>query len=420
MSTFDDITHHRRLSCGIDLVVQPLPDRPVAAMEIRLPAGFAFERPEVLGVAHVLDEAITKGTAKRDARGVNDAFDAIGASHDSYAGRETVGFSSLCLPEFIEQVISLHAEILRTPTFPEDACAVAVDLTRQSLAALKDDPDELVRKLMCRQAYGEPLGRHALGDDETLARINRDRIVEHWRRLFSARRMQVAIAGAVDPQRVADIFEREFAGFGPADGHSGCGQGDEASPSLRFGPGRSHHFKELEQEHVAICFPGAAVTDPDFPVELVTVGVLSGGMSGRLFTEVREKQGLVYWVGAWADHPRTGGMLHLGASTTPERVDQTYTTLLREINRLSEDLTDEEVQRAITGLVAQVRTRGDVTRSRAGRLADDLFFHGRPIPIAEKLARIQAVTVSDIRDYLARHPRDRLSVVTLGPKELAG
>lgn len=418
MSPLDDITRHHRLSCGIDLVVQPLPGRPVTAMEIRLSAGFAFERPEVLGVTHVLDQAITKGTVRRDARGVNDAFDALGANHDSYAGRETVGFSSLCLPEFIEPIIALHAEILRTPTFPEEACAVAVDLTRQSLAALKDDPDELVRKLICRQAYGEPLGRHALGSEETLARIGREQILEHWQRLFSARRMQVAVAGAVDPQRVADVFEHAFDGFEPASGPEDSGRA-EASPALRFSPSRSHHVKDLEQEHVAVCFPGAAVTDPDFPVELVLVGVLSGGMSGRLFTEVREKLGLVYWVAAWADHPRTGGMLHLGASTTPDRVDQTYATLLREINRLSEDLTDAEVQRAITGLVAQARTRGDVTRARAARLADDLFFHGRPIPITEKLARIQAVTVSDIRDFLSRHPRDRLSVVTLGPKELA-
>ena len=140
---------------------------------------------------------------------------------------------------------------------------------------------------------------------------------------------------------------------------------------LRFTPARRHQEKDLEQEQIAICFPGAQVTDDDFPVERVLLGILAGGMSGRLFTEVREKQGLAYWVGAWGDHPRTGGMLHVGASTTPQRVDQTYATLLREINRLAEDLTDDELQRAITGIVSQAQTRGDVTRSRAARLADD-------------------------------------------------
>jgi len=428
MSTAEQATEHRHLDCGIELAVMPMAHRPIVAMEIRLFAGYAFERPECLGVAHVLDEAITKGTAKRSGRALNDAFDEIGAAHSSYAGRETAGFSCVCLPEFIEPAIQLHAELIRTPTFPEDACQVAVDLTRQALAALDDDPQELAKKLLHRRVYGEPLGRHALGESESLDRIDRDRILEHWRRFFSARQMQVGVAGAVDPNEIADLCDRAFAGFespakpGPdtdpgAGADPGAGTQRPALP-LYFTPGRRHHEKDVEQEQIAICFPGAQVTDDDFPVERVLLGVLAGGMSGRLFTEVREKQGLVYWVGAWGDHPRNGGMLHVGASTTPQRVDQTYSTLLREINRLAEDLTDDELRRAITGIVTQAQTRGDVTRSRAARLAGDLFYYGRPVPLEEKLARVKAVTVNDVQRYLEAHPRDRLGVVTLGPREL--
>jgi len=131
---------HKRLDCGIELAVLPLAGRPVVAVEIRILAGYAFERPEYLGVAHVLDEAIVKGTAKRDGRALNDAFDAIGATHSSYAGRERFGFSCLCLPEFLERAVALHAEMIRTPSFPPEDCAVAVELTSQTLAALEDDP----------------------------------------------------------------------------------------------------------------------------------------------------------------------------------------------------------------------------------------------------------------------------------------
>ena len=120
--------------------------------------------------------------------------------------------NSLCLPHGV--VSRLHAEIIRTPTFPQDACEVAVDLTRQMLAALKDDPQELAKKHLHRQAYGEPLGRHPLGEEETLARIGRDQIVEHWQRHFAAPRMLVAVAGAVDPSGVAEMFERHFERFG--------------------------------------------------------------------------------------------------------------------------------------------------------------------------------------------------------------
>jgi len=413
---------HRHLSCGIELGVRRIAGRRLVAMDIRVFAGFAYESPGHLGVTSVLEEAITKGTARRDGRSLNDAFDAIGAAHGSYAGRETVGFACLCLPEFIGQAIALHAELIGTPTFPDDACQVAVELAQQHLAALDDDPGELAKKLLHRQAYGEPLGRHGLGEKATLATIGRAQIVDHWRRHFGARRMQVSVAGAVEASAVADLLEKEFAGFEPGPGSPDGAADHQVRPAfdIRFSAARTHYPKDLEQEQIAICFPGAQAGDADFYVETVVIGVLAGGMSARLFTEVREKQGLVYWVGAWSDHPRTGGMIHLGASATPQNVERTYTTLLREIGRLADDLTAAELERAIAGLTTRLVTQGDITRARAAELADDLFYHGRPIPTEEKLARIRAVTLDDVRDYLAAHPRDRLSVVTLGPRPLLG
>ncbi len=420
---------HRFLTSGIELAVLPTPGRSVVMTGIRLFAGYAHEGSEYLGVAHVLAQAITKGTAKHDGPALNDAFDEIGAAHAAAAGRETIAFSCLCLPEFLERAFDLHAELIRTPSFPQSACEVAVDLARQALAALNDDPHELAKKYLQRQAYGEPLGRHACGESATLERIGREQIVDHWSRHFAGRRMQVAVAGPVDPAMVADLLERDFDGF--AGGEIGNGDstreaGDEPTAaatdrpsfSVTFSPGRTHYPKDLEQQQIAICFPGAAATDEDQAVERVVVGVLSGGMSSRLWTAVRERQGLVYWVGCWCDRPRTAGMMHLGASTTPQRVEETYATLLREIGRLAEDITEREIERAITGIVTSVQTHGDLTRAKAVRVADDLFYYGRPVPLEQKLAKIRAVTVSDVQQYLKAHPRDRLSVVTLGPRGL--
>jgi predicted Zn-dependent peptidase len=138
----------------------------------------------------------------------------------------------------------------------------------------------------------------------------------------------------------------------------------------------------------------------------------------RLF-EVREKQGLVYWVSAWQDTPRGTGMIFMGASTTPERCDKTYTTLLREVERLSEDIEQEELQRAIIGIVAHNETRGDTTRSYCGELANDLFQFGRPIPREEKLAKIRGVTIEGMKRYLAAYRADPRCVMTLGPRPLS-
>jgi len=234
----------------------------------------------------------------------------------------------------------------------------------------------------------------------------------HWTARFQSGRLQVAVAGPVDPDSLIAQLESAFRGFG----QSGLTGRDPVA--LQFQPLRTHHHKQLEQQYVGICWPGVAVTDPEYPVEQVILGILAGGMSARLFTEVREKQGLVYWVGAWHEHPRAAGMIHLGASTTPQRCDQTFDTLLREVDRLAQDLQPQELQRAIVGIVARTRTRGEVTRARAAELADDLFYYGRPVPIEQKLHDVQQVTMDHIRRYLDCHRRDRLSVVTLGPRRL--
>jgi predicted Zn-dependent peptidase len=262
-------------------------------------------------------------------------------------------------------------------------------------------------------AFGPILGRHELGEPECLDKVERADLSRHWESYFHAGRMTVAVAGPLEAEHVARVFQDHFADFGDPQ------QAGRSARPLEFEPVIEHYAKQLEQEQIAVCWPGVAAQDDDFPVQQVVLGILSGGMSGRLFTEVREKQGLVYWVGASHETPRGCSVIFLGASTTPDRCDQTFRVLLREVDRLAEDIQQEEVDRAVTGLVAQQETRGDSTRSRCSELASDLFHYARPIPVEEKLAKLQAVSLEDIRRYLVEHPRNRRCVVTLGPRALS-
>lgn len=405
---------HRTLDCGVEFAALPLEGRRTTTFEIRVLAGMAEEPADKLGLAHLVDETIDKGTAAKTAQELTDALDAIGAQCGSSVGREAFAFRCSCLPEYLEPALALHAEMLRTPTFPEEFCKVAIDLARQELIALEDDPGELSRRLLSPFAYGPLLGRHELGTAETLDRISRDDIVSFWGQYFTAGRMMIVVAGAVDVDRMVTSLERLFAGFGSAEP-----RGRERHP-VEFSPGFRHHPKELEQQHILMCWPGVRVRDDIYPVERVMLAILSDGMSSRLFAEVREKQGLVYWVDAWDEHPREAGMIFMGASTTPARCDQTIRTLLREVDRLAEDVTEEELARAKVGLIAKSQTHGDITRARAGELGRDLVHYARPVPLSEKHAWISAVTVAGIRRYLSDHPRDRLCVLTLGPRALEG
>jgi predicted Zn-dependent peptidase len=404
---------HRQLDNGIELAVVHLPERHAVAVEIRNLVGLVDEPTDKLGLAHLVEQALDKGTAFHDGRGLSDAFDEIGASTSSWCGREATGFISLCLPEYFDRNVELHAEFLRTPTFPQESCEIAVELARQELLTLEDDAQALADKLIGRQAYGPLHGRHVAGERETLAGITRRDFVDFWNKNFCAGRMIVSVAGPLEPQFVIDAFNHRFAEFGDRT------MAHREPIPIEFSATVTHHQKDTEQEQIAMAMPGVPVRHQDYPAEKILVGVLSGGMSARLFTEVREKQGLVYWVQAWQENPRSGGMIFVGASTTPERCDKTYETLLAELDRVGRDVTDEEVERAKTGLVVRSDVRSDLTRWRCTEQADDLMHYGRPKPLSEKLARYNAVTVDDVKDYAARRlTNGGLSVVTLGPRAL--
>jgi predicted Zn-dependent peptidase len=404
---------HTHLDCGIELAVLTLPDRRAVATEIRVLAGTADEPEDKLGVAHLVEQTLDKGTRQFEGRALGDAFDEIGASRGSWSGREATAFNCMCLPEYFDRSIELHAEFLRYPVFPEDSCDVALELSRQELLALEDDPQALVDKRIGRQAYGPVLGRHYAGEAETLDGITRQHMLDFWSANYGSGRILMSVAGPLGIDQVAPVVERSFTGFGPPE------QSHREGFEIEFDATTRHHPKETEQEQISIAFRGVPITDREHATERVLIGVLSGGMSARLFTEVRERQGLAYWVGAWHEHPRNAGMIFVGASTTPDRCHQTYDTLLRELDRVKDDVTQEEIDRALTGIMVRADIRSDVTRARCAEQADDLMHYGRPVPWEQKRARLQAVTVEDVKRYCAtRGPRLPRSVVTLGPRNL--
>lgn len=396
------------LECGVHF----LPDRRIVSFQIRMHTGCCTDPADKLGLTRMIGETIDKGTQKYDGQGLSDAFDAIGAGRSGGTGRETTNYTCTVLPEHFDQAVALHAEFLRNPTFPEDTCAINIDLAKQDLIAMEDDAQSLINKMMNQKVYGSLLGRHPLGEQDTLEKINREELIQHWKKYYNIGRMVISVAGPLDAARVNETFEQNFSGFGSSN------RDGRTSYPTEFTPGITHHHKELEQQQIGIAWPGVDATHDDFYIQQMMLGILSGGMSGRLFTELREKRGLVYWAGAWQETPRGTGMLNLGASTTAERCDQTYEALLQEVDRLGEDLEQDELDRAKTGILANRETRGDTTRALCSELASDLFFFDRPIPVEEKIAKIKAVSIEDIKRFLATYSRNHKCVFTLGPRPL--
>jgi predicted Zn-dependent peptidase len=409
--TTDDFVH-ACLDNGVEMAVDRLPQRKTVALSFRMLVGVADDPPDLTGVNCAVERTLSKGTESYDGQALADAFDMRGAQWSTSAGRQTTLVRVLCLPEFVADCVELVAEMYCRPTFPPEACQVAVELAQQELKQLEDEPFDLLRNSIQRLTLGPVLGRYPGGTPESLALMTPAALRGHWERAYHGGRLQVTAAGPVDAAALRDQLERAFAGLGST-AHTG-----RDNVTLPFDPPHAHRQKDLEQQYIALSLPGLSRDDDDFPVEQVLLGVLAGGMSGRLFTEVREKQGLVYYVGAWHEQPRGAGAIHLGASTTPQRCERTYETLLRELRRLGEDLTEEETVRARDGLIAQAETEDDLTRARAASLSADLFHHGRPIGRGPKIEAIRRVTTEQVAAYARRLPLEQRCVATLGPHEL--
>jgi predicted Zn-dependent peptidase len=403
---------HGILDSGVEFSVDRLPERNTVALSFRVLTGVADDPPELTGIASIVERTLSKGTRRFTGQELADAFDMLGAEWGGVSGRQSTLLRAVCLPEFALRVVELVAEMVCQPTFPDDACHVAVQLAREELRHMEDDPHELLRTDVQRLTLGPIYGRNPGGEAESLERITPEKVRDHWRATYHAGRLQVAVAGPVDADALRAKLDESFRGLGRS-----APDGREAA-TYPFTPARHHRPKNLQQQYIGITLPGAAREHPDYPVERVLIGVLSGGMSGRLFTEVREKQGLVYWVGAWHEQPRGRGVIHLGASSTPDNCEETYRTLLRELERIAEDLTDEETTRARNGLIAHLETEDDLTRARAASLSDDLFHFSRPIGLEPKLEALRAVETADVESYAQRLPRDQLCVATVGPRAL--
>lgn len=403
---------HRFLDSGIEFAVDRLPHRQTVALNFRVLTGTADDHPEYTGLGGIVERTLSKGTQKYDGQQLADAFDAIGAQWSSVCGRQSTLIRIVCLPEFTLDVVDLAAEMIARPTFPDDACDVAVKLAIEELKHMEDDPQSLLTVAMQRASLGPIYGRNPGGEPDTLPRITPKLVREHWKRMYHAGRMQVAAAGPIDAAALAKRVDRCFAGLG-----SRAAAGREPARHT-LTPIKVHRDKDLKQQYIGVSLAGSPKGGADFPVEQVLLGVLSGGMSARLFTEVREKQGLVYWVSAWHDQPRGLGLIHMGASTTPERCGKTLDTLLRELARVSEDLTEEEVARARNQIIAHAQTEDDLTRARAAGLSDDLFHFGRPVGVQPKLDAIQAVTLKQVAAYARGLKRDELCIATIGPTEI--
>lgn len=403
----------RTLSCGAALATESMTGTKSVSISCLLPIGSATDPADRSGLATVLSEMILRGAGDRDSRALADALDTTGVNRSSGAGAQTLRLGATFVGVDFDEAMGLLTDIIRRPRLDAADLEPVRDLALQDLRSLLDEPRDRAMRAARLRHLTPPLNRPSEGDEPGLQAITHDDVRGHWAERARPGSACIGIAGAIDAGRAAAKLNDLLDGW----------KGEAGPIELRGSAPRGYAHEPDESNQVQIIALMDAPPEPsdDSALERLACAVLSGGMSGRLFTEVREKRGLCYAVSASYTSDRDFGVLTAYVGTTPERAQQSLEVLLAELERINTPagaVTSDELARAREGLLSRLVFSGESTGARAGALAADLRRLGRPRTLEELADRIRRVTLDELNAYLARRQPGRLTIQTLGPTEL--
>lgn len=397
------------------MVVEPMANVGSAGISWLIPAGSALDPEGREGLSAMWSHLVLRGAADRDSRAQADAMDALGVSRGSDVQTFSVGVSATMLGSRVVEALPLLVDAVRRPRMEGEGVEAVRGLCLQALESVQDEPQERVMLDLRKRHSPDPIGRGPYGTEEGLTGATREEVVEGWAARAKPRGegAVMAVAGAVRGKDIVEAMERLTAGW---EGESaGVVVGESA------GRGYGHEEDETNQVHIAMAFDAPAEGSEDSALERVVGAVLSGGMSGRLFTEVREKRSLCYSVSATYGADRTYGRMTAYSGTTPERAQETLDVLWGEMTRINGKgggVTREEHARAVVGLKSRIVMSGESTSARAGALAQDWRKLGRCRTLDDLVAMVDGATWEKVNGYLERRVAGRATISTIGPSAL--
>ncbi len=398
-----------KLPSGLTVVTDTMPHLETASLGVWAGVGGRDEKSDEHGISHLLEHMAFKGTERRSSREIVEEIEAVGGDLNAATSTETTAYYARVMKADVPLALDVLSDIVSNPTFVTEELEREKSVIEQEIGAAQDTPDDVVFEYLSELCYpDQPIGRSLLGTTKTLKTFNRDSLRTYLATHYRGPNMVVAAAGAVDHARVLAEATERFAGI-------------EAAPAPQpvpavFGNGGARVVRrELEQAHLTMALEGLPQADPSLFSLQVFTNILGGGMSSRLFQEVREKRGLCYSIYTFhAPHADTG-FFGLYTGTDPADAPEMMEVVTDVINDAVETLTEAEIARAKAQMKAGLLMGLESCSSRAEQLARHMLAYGRPLGVEELVARIGAVTRDSARDAArALLARSRPAVVALG------
>jgi predicted Zn-dependent peptidase len=362
-----------------------------------------------MGVSHMLEHMAFKGTERRSARAIAEEIEAVGGYLNAYTSREQTAFHVRTLKADVPLAVDILADILTHPTFDQAEIERERQIVLQEIGQARDTPDDIVFDHLQSAVYADqPMGWPILGNEQTVGSFTRDDMRQYMGANYRASGMTFIASGRVEHARMVDLVARHFG-----DLQEGNGPGGEPA---RYTGEDIRTEEELEQVHVTYAFPGVASGEDDFFTTQVYVTALGGGMSSRLFQEIREKRGLCYSIYAYASAFRDGGFVGVYAGTGENEAAEISALVAEEMSAIAVNATEGEVARAKAQLRSGLLMGLERPSARAEQIAAHLLSYGRVVPVEELTARLEEVDAGKVRDFGARvMSTGRPAMAAIGP-----
>ncbi len=399
-----------RLPSGLIVVTERMDRVETVSFGAYVATGTRNEMPAENGVSHFLEHMAFKGTTTRTAVQIAEEVEAVGGHINAYTAREQTAYYVKLLKEDVGLGADIIGDILTHSTFEPEELERERGVILQEIGQANDTPDDIIFDHFQETAFpAQPMGRPVLGTEDAIRAMPRSTLTGYMRRHYAAPNVVVAAAGAIEHQRVVDLVGQHFADL-------------PASPPPPAEPGRylGGEFREerdLDQVHLVLGFPGVPYGDPDYyPVMLLST-LLGGGMSSRLFQEVREKRGLVYSIYSFTAPFMDSGLFGIYAGTGESEAEELVPVTLEELRKVQTEVTEAELARARAQVKASLLMSLESTGSRCEQLARQIQVFGRVVPTGETVGKINAVGTADVCRAAARLFRGAPTLAALGPAE---
>ena len=397
-----------RLANGMRVVTDRMDSVETVSIGVWVDVGTRHEPAAINGVAHLLEHMAFKGTQRRSALDIAAEIEAVGGHVNAYTSREHTAYYAKVLKADVALAVDILADILQNSIFDANELERERAVILQEIGQAQDTPDDIIYDLFQECAYpDQPMGQPVLGRSEIVKQLDRDSVAGYMHSTYAAPGMLLVAAGNVSHDALVAAAERSFAAL---TAHSAA-----ATEPARYVGGDWREERELEQVHVLLGFPGFAFADRDYYAASILSTALGGGMSSRLFQEIREKRGLVYSIYSFSHSYSDGGLFGIYAGTGEDEASELMPALTAETRRLEAGLEPAELERARAQLKAGLLMSLEGTTARCEQQANHMLVFGRPLDPAELVRHIDAVDEDSVIRVARRLAAAAPTLTALGP-----